>query len=96
MYPDKISIDDTYWWPAPKDELVEYVRAPVWIPVSERLPDKQEDVLVTDDSENYFVAYITYFDDGFPVWFIDNGVSGNFKENVTHWMPLPSPPEADE
>ena len=84
-YPDKISIDDTYWWPAPKDELVEYVRAPVWIPVSERLPNKGDEVLVYNGEFYLAERHSDYWD-----------TLEGFIEGVTHWMPLPSPPEAEE
>ena len=88
MYPDKISIDDTYWWPAPKDELVEYVRAPVWIPVSERLPNKGDEVLVYNGD---YIESVEYINNDFWMTMDDGEV-----ENVTHWMPLPAPPEAEE
>ena len=59
---------------------------PRWIPVDERLPEKHRIVL----------AYFRFgmIDTGIyngRNWWNDIGIANN--ENVTHWMPLPEPPE---
>jgi len=59
-----------------------------WIPVSERLPDDNEDVLAFDSYES--VCAEGYFSDG-KQWF----VIGWINYNITHWMPLPKPPQGD-
>jgi len=56
-----------------------------WISVDERLPDK-------------FATFIVDYGNGRSgcAWFDDNlscFYCGNYKVNVTHWMPLPEPPE---
>ena len=65
-----------------------------WIPVTERLPEKNDDgsvnvVLVT----NGYLQHMAYFANG--NWHFAE--SGEMKETmfyaVTHWMPLPEPPE---
>jgi hypothetical protein len=58
-----------------------------WIPVSERLPEEDQDVVVhTEDGTH--VAAID--EDG--VWYPSHGDGWMFPI-VSHWMPLPSPPE---
>lgn len=72
--------------------------APVvrWIPVTERLPEYDVRVLVTDvRSENHYVGIWTREkdpDDGSDCWFDSAGWWSAFDE-VTHWQPLPEPPE---
>ena len=64
-----------------------------WIPVSERLPDRMGQYLVTIDS--------VYGKDITTCWFNNSVVNGsvigwNNKEyNVRAWMPLPEPYKAD-
>ena len=61
-----------------------------WIPVSERLPDKNVVVLVHYihsycDTDGYWSICTTFFDgDQFGIWV-------GYK--VTHWMPIPEPPK---
>ena len=56
-----------------------------WIPVEERLPDATEEVLALTPS-GYRVAWVTHRGHWHGYWLplLD----------VTHWMPLPEPPEA--
>ena len=62
---------------------------PKWIPVTERLPDENDVVLITDSLDvgtGYLIhgyGWISPFDD------ID-------MSHVSHWMPLPQPPKEDE
>ena len=63
-----------------------------WIPVTERLPEKGEEVLVFDTRENWTgFAWLrpdeTWTALGFDFPF-DLG-------EVTHWMPLPQPPKGE-
>ena len=63
-----------------------------WIPVTERLPEKGQEVLVFDTRENWTgFAWLrpdeTWTALGFDFPF-DLG-------EVTHWMPLPEPPKGD-
>jgi hypothetical protein len=58
-----------------------------WIPVSERLPEEDVDVLVMT---NYGMHVADLDEDG--LWNASHGDSWQFPE-PTHWMPLPEPPE---
>lgn len=66
-----------------------------WIPVSERLPPFDEDVLVLTDEGCHVCAYRLIVDPPRP----NAPSSGNFEredmkvfDGVTYWMPLPEPP----
>lgn len=63
---------------------------PAWIPVTERLPQDGAEVLAW--SRKGF-AYVDWFIDG--KWQVNGLVDGKH-EVVTHWMPLPDPPEEVE
>ena len=62
-----------------------------WVPVGERLPEPYYDVLVRWGSADCLVvAYIVPDASGVPCW------CERYSErdiDVTHWMPLPQPPE---
>lgn len=59
-----------------------------WIPCSERLPDMPGDYQVCTKNEYYGTKNVSkrYFNGDY--W------SGRWT-NITHWMPLPEPPETD-
>ena len=57
-----------------------------WISVEDRLPEKNTSVLVSTDNGIVFQCLYAY--DGWDLW------EGN-EVNITHWMPLPEPPNAD-
>lgn len=57
-----------------------------WIPVTERLPDEDEDVIVFT-SDGIHVASID--EDG--IWYPSHGDGWEFPD-ASHWMPLPAPP----
>ena len=59
-----------------------------WISVKDRLPEKEQDVLVAD---NGFIAVWTFYGD---YWEDSHGWWQEFDE-VTHWMPLPEPPKGE-
>jgi len=67
-------------------EIVPLYRAPRWIPVSERLPEGEQRVLVWSQSNGLHLAYI----DPWGQW---RDADENPGKKITHWMPLPEPPE---
>jgi len=64
-----------------------------WIPVSERLPDLYQRVLTwtvdADDIPTVLIAHWNGDKEGFL------GLNGYKDRDVTHWMPLPEPPESE-
>lgn len=67
-------------------ELVRKLQQPRWIPVSERLPEDSGDYLVHDSCGNIFQ---NFFGTVVKRWSARDGM-------ITHWMPLPDPPEEEE
>lgn len=57
-----------------------------WIPVSERLPEEGVEVLVFDEKGDYLTDCLRRWQNGSLNWENDD-------DGVTHWMPLPEPPE---
>ena len=55
-----------------------------WISVKERLPQQAQIIIATDGDISLPCHHFT--DTGFT-W---------FTKEVTHWMPLPQPPKADD
>ena len=74
-------------WQAAKAQAV-----PEWISVDDRLPNRQVNVLVASKHDFVCIASLTnnhknnkfYDGDGFAI------------NSITHWMPLPKPPKAQE
>jgi hypothetical protein len=65
----------------------EVVRLSQWIPVGERLPEEDVDVLVMT---HYGMHVADLDEDG--LWIASHGDSWQFPR-PTHWMPLPEPPQ---
>ncbi len=61
-------------------------KVPEWIPVTEKIPPDQEEVLVLTRSKNG----VRNIDKGY--WAIDHFIHRG-RSAVTHWMPLPELPE---
>ena len=67
-----------------RDELNSPVTPDGWIPVSERMPDKDG---------NYWGWWSESKRQG-PVWFIKSELQAQFQSSeITHWMPLPAAPK---
>ena len=73
-----------------------------WIPVTERLPESKEKLLVYGGNieiwfngvkqpmPSIFTGYMRGLDEGWFTWDTDDYIS-----DVTHWMPLPQPPDEE-
>ena len=61
-----------------------------WIPVSERLPESGEYVMVYDTRDGWIGLWefsgVAWYDNSCQAWGIDE---------VTHWMPLPEAPKGE-
>ena len=64
-----------------------------WISVEERLPEGHMQVLMWSSKWNIAEAG-SYWNKHF--WVYSEIGDGYIAENITHWMPLPKPPEGDE
>ena len=66
--------------------IAELEAAQRWIPVSERLPEDLQSIIVfTKDRKTYIIRFLElYGREGF----------GSLSDIVTHWMPLPPNPES--
>jgi hypothetical protein len=60
-----------------------------WIPVAERCPANESMVLVWSQSNGLHLAYL----DSYRQW---RDADENFGKKITHWMPLPAPPQTDK
>ncbi|HFF8625267.1 dATP/dGTP pyrophosphohydrolase domain-containing protein [Escherichia coli] len=97
---DKLKINMERQWPEPKDgeprlHIKERGNSPVipdgWISCSERMPEETGDIIVVSDGivmsgisysrrDGFYITALEYDD--------DEPIGG-----VTHWMPLPEPPQ---
>ncbi|EEW3869945.1 DUF550 domain-containing protein [Escherichia coli] len=98
---DKLKINMERQWPEPKDgeprlHIKEPGNSPVipdgWISCSDRMPDDGQHVIILCDGA--FVLYAQYRDSEF-FDVVRNGEEffETQSRNVTHWMPLPEPPQ---
>ena len=75
-------------------EIAKIIATQEWIPVSDRLPDREVSVLVwiPTSSEKTFIASL---DEG-GMWFSSDPTADAYSLGEdgapTHWMPLPAPP----
>ena len=100
--------DDNEVWEMSENDLDELCRnAITWISVKDRLPELDQDVLVyAVGKEDGFldtthivisqrcISHIFPWDQGVEEW-LAPWPYFNRNYEITHWMPLPSPPEED-
>lgn len=68
------------------DPIVKDINVPSWIPVTERLPERGQEVIVYSGgilSPTVFAYH--FWNKDFTSW-----------AHITHWMPLPEPPKEVE
>ena len=58
-----------------------------WISVKDRLPEKNGDYLIYNTDG---IVWPYWYDKEYKEWYDS---SGYLTESVTHWMPMPEPPE---
>ena len=63
---------------------------PQWIPVSKKLPNKNDYVIVTTKFGVVIEAQFEIWNSGAKEWWIDNDNSFEF-DDVVAWMPMPQP-----
>ena len=67
-----------------------------WIPVTERLPEKEDTYLVYTERGSVYSSHF-YTEKKFASGYVrEASWSQCGKVNVTHWMPLPEPPKEGE
>ena len=64
-----------------------------WIPVEERLPEDRSNVLVVAYWHERWGAYMGWCAPERAAWSVHVGIGDRSDIAVTHWMPLPEPPE---
>ena len=73
-------------------------RQPEWISVDDKMPDSGVEVLIADDLGNVNIGF--YDDDFYDAgWAILSGAKRFVpisKSRITHWVPLPEPPEKEQ
>lgn len=62
-----------------------------WVPVSERLPEKNVEVLATTEWGAVTIAEMYSAND----WFIHEGTTNAETDEIVAWMPLPAPYKAE-
>ena len=68
-------------------------KVPRWISVTERLPEIEQRVLVLDRHGNAMVRTLRCLTGEKEPSFRPDGLVP--RKHITHWMPLPEPPETD-
>lgn len=72
------------------DKAIKALKQTEWIPVSERLPEKNGYYLITDAYGDVEMSWFRYdFDEEEPEWWLNEY---GFIDAVA-WMPLPKPPK---
>lgn len=69
-----------------------------FIPVTERMPQEKESVLILCKNGAMFTGFMAVYHDG-PRWKIHTALNSTKllnKGRVSHWMPLPASPRKDD
>lgn len=62
---------------------------PQWIPCSERLPERADNVIICYEAGDYTLVSTGRYLYKFKMWYVD--VVGDLRDGVTAWMSLPEP-----
>lgn len=74
---------------------IEELQKPKWIPVTERLPEENEVVLVADKANDIGMGSLQPLWHG-VVWVVPFEDVDNEFCSISYWMPLPEPPKDGE
>ena len=65
-----------------------------WIPVTERLPKEDEDVITLCYWHESWQVQVCHRSSNWPgLWY--TSIAGQWVPSVSHWMPLPQPPKGE-
>ena len=79
-----------------KDAIALLKKQPRWIPVEEKLPDKDGRYLVCDGGDVLEACFSLTGQLRRPEWYTTDCYEDESLDHVTHWVPLPEPPEENE
>ena len=85
---EELSNAQEQWIEQERNALLKSI--PRWIPVTERLPEKFENVLVANKRGKHYDIDKGWWNGSF----FDRCAKGSYS-NVTHWMSLPEPPKEE-
>lgn len=89
-------VDGRSYERAADDLIANGVTVQQWIPVTERLPEIDTEVLVCDIHAEFIEVY-KFVKDDFDEYYWRSEWGKNFLRfnDVTHWIPLPEPPKEE-
>lgn len=79
-------VNDYRWFKSILENLPSVTPKTRWIPCTERLPEKDINVLAYHRNESFDYQYVSWIDDYSGKW---AGFIGNLSDEVLAWMPLP-------
>jgi len=70
-----------------RDELQKELARYKWVSVKDRLPEK----------DGFYLAWYTFKGNGHTrdIFYYNSGHGASLSSAITHWMPLPTPPESE-
>lgn len=71
-----------------RDELQKELARYKWVSVKDRLPEK----------DGFYLAWYTFKGNGHTrdIFYYNSGHGASLSSAITHWMPLPTPPESED
>lgn len=91
---DDIAQAFEYGYKKGKHDTIRDCNISTWIPVTERLPDYDLVVLVTDGEDVGTGYRYALGETGFTGWAVP--FADIEEDDISHWMPLPEPPKDGE